>query len=198
MFIQRFEPQGRLFRNVHYCYCPIHGLTGCLQRDHFKSECRLVIHDDGVVCVWFVCVCACMCMCACVCVSVCMCTCTDRCCICLRIHHKGGSGDLRDHSVPLPQILGSSHVGQQHHCTCKTGGAYWNRVWSTNGFGGTLCMWCFTLTGPILHLNQVVSVQTHTLTRHLLNLPIISHGTWLPCVMGRAHVSLYTCVCVLL
>ena len=185
MFIQHFEPKGRLFRNVHYYYCWIHDLTGCLQCDHFKSACNLVIRDDRGVCV---CVCVCMCVwvCACVhvcvcmhvCVSVCvcMCTCTDRCCVCLRIHHEGGSGDLRDHSVPLPQVLGSSHVGQQHHCTCKTGGAYWNRVWSTNGFGGTLCMWCVTLTGPILYLNQVVSVRTHILTRHLLNLPIISRG----------------------
>ena len=180
MFIQHFEPQGRLFRNVHYCYCRIHDLTGCLQRDHFKSACGLVIRELCVsVCV-HVCVCVCdfvcACICMCVCVSVCVCMYTDRCCICLRIHHKGGSRDLRDHSVPLPQVLGSSHVGQQHHCTCKTGGAYWNWVWSTNGFGGTLCTWCVTLTGPILYLNQVVSVWTHILTRHLLNLPIISRG----------------------
>ena len=79
MFIQHFEPQGRLFRNVHYCYCRIHDLTGCLQRDHFKSACGLVIRELCVsVCV-HVCVCVCVILCVrayvCACVCLCVCVC---------------------------------------------------------------------------------------------------------------------------
>ena len=45
-------------------------------------------------------------------------------CVVCRFHHQGRSGHVRVHPVPIPQVLGTTHVGQQRHRTCTSRGTH--------------------------------------------------------------------------